>query len=59
MNDRAVREAAGITLGISMPSHHVKQTSPQITAQRHKPQTFLCGSRPDYILATPQNRAST
>jgi len=41
MNDRAVREAAGITLGISMPSHQVKQTWPLITAQRLKPQTFL------------------
>lgn len=59
MNDRAVREAPGITLGISMPSHHVKRKLPQIMAQRLKPQIVFRGRKPEYILATPQNRAST
>ena len=53
------REALGIEVDFSLPSHRVIRTLAQIMAWRGKPRVIRCDNGPEYISATLLNWAST
>jgi len=52
------REALGIEVDFSLPSHRVIRTLTQIMAWRGKPQVIRCDNGPEYISATLLNWAN-
>jgi hypothetical protein len=52
------REALGIEVDFSLPSHRAIRTLAQIMAWRGKPQVIRCDNGPEYISATLQDWAS-
>ena len=52
------REALGIEVDLSLPSHRVMRTLQQIMAWRGKPQVIRCDNGPEYISAALLNWAS-